>query len=98
MRTTIKPGGLSKPKLLAIISKVRGAVDARIRGDRREGKYAVVASEGWAGGYRAALEDVEAALRHGYPADSWGFWRDAAESGATEPGWDHNCGTPIGDI
>lgn len=44
----------------------------------RGGMYASgLASEGYAGGYLAALADVEAMLTHGFPSDTRGYWRQA---------------------
>lgn len=34
-----------------------------------------LSSEGYAGGFRQALDDVEALLVHGCPTDSRGYWR-----------------------
>jgi hypothetical protein len=42
---------------------------------RGEGLYSRgLASEGYNGGYLEALHDVDAVLRHGYPADKLGYW------------------------
>lgn len=47
-------------------------------------KYAAgLSNEGWSGGYLAALHDVEAALTHGYPADTRAWWA-LADQGARE--------------
>lgn len=44
-----------------------------------DGMYARgLSSEGFAGGYIQALEDVDGALTHGYPSDHRGYWREAA--------------------
>lgn len=43
----------------------------------RGGTAGGLANEGFAGGYLEALNDVEAALRHGYPSDHRGYWRSA---------------------
>ncbi|HJR83470.1 MAG TPA: hypothetical protein VJ775_06040 [Sphingomicrobium sp.] len=53
------------------------AVEAEISANRQGGdKYASgLASEGYAGGYRDALADVEAMLTHGHPNDRRGYWR-----------------------
>ncbi|CAN7605000.1 hypothetical protein [Bosea sp. LjRoot237] len=42
-----------------------------------EADAAGLSSEGFAGGYLAALYDVEAALSHGFPSDHRGYWRRA---------------------
>lgn len=35
-----------------------------------------LSNEGFAGGYLAALDDVDAALQHGYPSDHRGWWNE----------------------
>jgi hypothetical protein len=68
-----------KRVVLKRIDKVAEVVAKDISDSRRGGeKYAAgLSSEGFAGGYLAALRDVEAALRHGYPSDHHGYWRRA---------------------
>jgi hypothetical protein len=58
------------------LRKARQAVDQEITGNGSSGdKFARgLANEGYAGGYRQALEDVEAMLRHGYPGDPRRYW------------------------
>ncbi|MFP1645671.1 hypothetical protein [Pontitalea aquivivens] len=67
-----------KRHVLKRIAAARDRVQAEIAGNAaRGGKFAGgLANEGYAGGYLAALDDVEAALRHGYPTDHRGYWRD----------------------
>jgi hypothetical protein len=36
-----------------------------------------VSTEGFAGGYLQALDDIEGALTHGSPSDNRGYWRKA---------------------
>lgn len=74
--------GLSKRALLARISGARTAASAEIAGSAsRGGKFARgLASEGFVGGYLAALDDIEALLRHGYPQDARGFWKPPPRS------------------
>lgn len=38
-----------------------------------------LSNEGFAGGYQAALHDVEAALTHGHPSDHRGYWSRAEQ-------------------
>jgi hypothetical protein len=53
----------------------RERVSASIRALGTGGRVAAgLSTEGWAGGYRQALDDVEAMLRHGSPADPRGYW------------------------
>ena len=63
------------PKVHAVVcAHIKGEYDAnRALGSRT----AVMAGEGYAAGYRDALNDVEAVLQHGYPSDQWGFWKKA---------------------
>lgn len=65
-----------KRNVLKRMEKVRAVVRDEIRGNGASGgKFARgLASEGFAGGYLQALDDVEAALRHGYPSDHRGYW------------------------
>lgn len=67
-----------KRHVLKRIDAARQQVLAEIsRNASQGGKFAAgLANEGFAGGYLAALDDVEAALRHGYPNDRRGYWRD----------------------
>ena len=67
-----------KRHVLKRIAVARDRVRAEIANNAAHGgKFAAgLASEGYAGGYLAALDDVEAALRHGHPTDHRGYWRD----------------------
>lgn len=51
-------------------------VNAEIRGNGESGDtYARgLANEGYAGGYAAALRDIEAMLTHGHPSDTRCYW------------------------
>lgn len=45
---------------------------------RDGGKYgAGLSTEGFDGGYAAALRDVHALLTHGYPNDDRGYWQQS---------------------
>lgn len=69
----------NKRAVLKMIERVRGVVQSEISGHAGQGKVAAgLSSEGLAGGYLAALHDVEAVLRHGCPSDHRGYWRRAA--------------------
>ena len=75
---------LDKRGLLGALGQARTKVRAEIEGNRHgvaaESMFARgLANEGWAGGYLQALDDVEALLRHGYPADPRGYWRDRSD-------------------
>ena len=65
---------MGRPQLLMLIPKIKEAV-------RREQRsiWGPMASEGYAGGYWDALNDIEALLIHGHPTDKWGFIREARE-------------------
>lgn len=70
----------SKRAVLKRLRLARDRVAAEITGHSAgktgdELKYAGgLASEGYAGGYRQALDDVEAALLHGWPTDPRRYW------------------------
>ncbi len=69
-----------KRRVLRRIEEVRKLVSAEIASNRGDGssKFAKgLAMEGFAGGYLQALDDIDAALRHGYPSDHRGYWRKA---------------------
>lgn len=67
-----------KRHVLKRIEAVRAAVQKEISGNRSGGMYAKgLSMEGFAGGYLQALDDVDAALRHGFPSDHRGYWRHA---------------------
>lgn len=67
-----------KRHVLKRIDAARKRVQAEISGNASDGgKFARgLANEGFAGGYLAALDDVEAALRHGYPSARPNYWSD----------------------
>lgn len=60
------------------LKAARASVSAEIEGCARRDSGDMYArglsSEGYAGGYRQALDDVEAMLRHGGPSDPRGYW------------------------
>lgn len=68
---------MDKRTFLQRLSGARRAVAKEIEGNGASGnKYARgLASEGYAGGYRDALNDCDAVLRHGNPRDDRGYWR-----------------------
>lgn len=66
-----------KRHVLKRIEAARKRVADEIAVNASKGMFgAGLATEGFAGGYLAALDDVEAALRHGFPTDARGYWRD----------------------
>lgn len=67
-----------KRAVLKRIAAARERVSNEITVNAKGGKYgAGLANEGFAGGYLAALDDVEAALLHGYPTDPRGYWKQS---------------------
>lgn len=67
-----------KRVVLTRITAVRTVVANEISANAQGGKYgAGLSNEGFAGGYLAALDDVQAALQHGHPSDHRGYWRRA---------------------
>ena len=44
-----------------------------------------LSSEGYAGGYMQALDDIDGALTHGCPSDHRGYWREAERHLALSP-------------
>ena len=69
------------PELLKRIRVAREAAQREIAGNASSGgTYARgLATEGWAGGYLQALDDVDAVARHGCPEDPRNYWRDEEE-------------------
>ena len=50
-------------------------IDDATRSARESGsRFAVLAGEGYAAGYRDALDDVDLASRDVPPPNRWGFW------------------------
>jgi hypothetical protein len=70
--------GLTRAELLKRLVHVHKRVSADISAQRGNDSFygAGLASEGYAGGYLAALNDIEAMLRHGQPNDTRGYWKD----------------------
>lgn len=67
-----------KRVVLKRIHAVQKIAEADISGHAQGGKVASgLSNEGFAGGYLAALRDVEAALIHGYPTDTHRYWSRA---------------------
>lgn len=71
-----------KRHVLKLIRQVRAAVQEEISGNASRGGKAAsgLSAEGYAGGYRDCLDDVEAALMHGYPSDNRGYWERARQA------------------
>ena len=73
----------------SILKRLRAAqraAEADMRSRSVHGKLAgALASEGYVGGYRDALADVEAMMSHGYPADTRGFWDEALQRELARP-------------
>lgn len=69
-------------QFLPVMKAARDVVMEDIKGVRGDGnKYAAgLSTEGWHGGYLAALDDVEAMLRHGCPNDSRYIWSRALKN------------------
>ena len=69
----------SKAALLKLLPLVRRQVSAEISDNHASGGLFArgSAGEGYAGGYLAALDDIEAELIHGHPGDHRGYWRAA---------------------
>lgn len=64
-----------KRAVLKKMEAVRAVIDKEIAG-MGDGLYARgLSTEGYAGGYRDALDDIRAALTHGCVADRRGWWR-----------------------
>jgi hypothetical protein len=67
-----------KRMVLKRIDAVRKLVEAEISSNRGNSPFAnALSTEGFAGGYLQALNDVEGALRHGYPSDHRRYWSAA---------------------
>ena len=68
-----------KRHVLKRMEAVRAVVRDEIKDNsNRGGIYASgLANEGFAGGYLQALDDIDAALRHGYPSDHRRYWSEA---------------------
>lgn len=66
-----------KRYVLKRMKAVRAQVMAELR-ENGDGKFGRgLSSEGFAGGYLQAIDDIDAALTHGYPSDHRGYWRRA---------------------
>lgn len=63
-------------EFLPLLRAATGRVQEEINGQARDGGlYARgLSTEGFRGGYREALLDVEAMLTHGHPADDRNYW------------------------
>jgi hypothetical protein len=67
-----------KRVVLQRMAAVRKVVMAEISGNAGCGKIAsAISSEGYAGGYLQALDDINDALTHGHPGDHRGYWEKA---------------------
>lgn len=68
-----------KRHVIKLMAQVREVVAEEMRGGG-QGMYARgLSSEGFAGGYMQALDDIDGALCHGTPSDHRGYWRTARE-------------------
>lgn len=68
----------NKAKTLRAIKLVSRIVEFEISGNAAKGRFAAgLASEGFAGGYLAALHDIDGFMRHGCPSDHRGYFRRA---------------------
>lgn len=67
---------MTRKEFFTRLKDAREKVNREIAGNSSSGGlYARgLASEGYAGGYRDALSDCEAMLRHGCPHDNRGYW------------------------
>ena len=66
-----------KRTVLQRMKVVREVVMNEMRGNG-EGKFGRgLSSEGFAGGYLQALDDIDGALTHGTLSDHRGYWREA---------------------
>jgi hypothetical protein len=65
-----------KRVVLKRIAAVREVVQAEITSHSKSGDlYAHgLSTEGFAGGYLQALDDIDGAITHGYPSDHRGYW------------------------
>lgn len=72
----------TKYVVLRQIASVRKVVEREITDfAKRGGQFAGgMSSEGFAGGYLQALDDVAGALTHGHPSDHRGYWRAAGQT------------------
>lgn len=63
-------------EFLPLLRAARDRVQEEINGQARDGGlYARgLSTEGFRGGYREALLDVDAMLTHGYPTDARNYW------------------------
>lgn len=74
---------MRRPEFMKRLALARKRVGEEIGDNARGGKIASgLSAEGYAGGYRQALDDVDAMLRHGYPTDPRRYWRQDRDDGA----------------
>jgi hypothetical protein len=65
----------TKAVFLKRLDAALAKVNQEISGNAKGSKFASgLANEGYAGGYAAALRDVQAMMTHGYPADTRHYW------------------------
>lgn len=71
-------------EFLKRLASARKNVAAEISGISNGGSLFArgMANEGYAGGYKAALDDVQAMLVHGHPSDQRRYWRDPPRADA----------------
>lgn len=66
-----------KRYIIKMMAEVRKVVQEEMSGGG-DGLYARgLSTEGFAGGYAQALDDIDAALCHGSPSDHRGYWARA---------------------
>lgn len=72
--------GMSKRALLALLPDIMREINKDFALRAKDKVASGMAREGFDGGYLEALQDVEAALRHGYPSDTRNYWSRALAS------------------
>lgn len=66
-----------KRHVIKLMAEVRKILLEEMRGNG-DGLYARgLSTEGFAGGYMQALDDIDGALCHGQPSDHRGYWKEA---------------------
>lgn len=71
--------GVSKAAALIILREAIAVCEDKIHGSGTSHVARGLAPEGFDGGYQMALMDVDALLRHGFPSDHRGIFRQAAK-------------------
>lgn len=66
---------MTRPQFLKRLRLAATAVEAEISANRGDSMFGRgISAEGYAGGYRDCLADVQAMLTHGHPSDSRRYW------------------------